>query len=105
LNNFDKLIKEIQKTLFCPECKKRFNLKNIKLRGFFDETYILETRCENDHESLLAVFITQKKSKTNKLAPMSVNDGVKFKKYLKNFNGNFKSVFNKHGEKNENNRT
>lgn len=98
MNNLITIIKEAQKVLFCPECKRRYNLGEIKLKGFFDNIYILQTSCANNHNPIIMTIIVHNhKEKRTLQSPQKYignQDIIQLNNALDNFNGDFKSLWN-----------
>jgi hypothetical protein len=92
LFNFQKILREIQRSVFCPICKKKYNLKEIKIRGFFDKTLILEVKCNNHNKPLKALFVAQPKThstKKNKNSnPITSSEANQFRQNIRQFNEN-----------------
>ena len=89
--NLTEIIQQIQRDLTCPICQKRFDVGEIKLRGLFDHTLIVQTICAKGH---LTLFMTTIKEKV-KLPAISANDIIELHEALENFNGNFEKLWNK----------
>lgn len=89
--NLTEIIQQIQRDLSCPICGKKFEIGEIKLRGLFDHTLIVQTICANSHMTLFMTTIKEGR----KLAPISANDVIDIHKALENFDGNFASLWKK----------
>lgn len=63
--DFNKILQNAQRNFICPLCGKQYLQNEIKLRGFFDEVYIFETRCIKTHPLLVSIFIAALSDKTN----------------------------------------
>ena len=85
--NLYQIIEQIQKDLFCPVCGKNYQVGEIRLRGLFDHTLVIQTICVNGHVTL---FMTSYQKK-EKLPKIITNDVIDLHKELRNFNGDFKS--------------
>lgn len=87
--NFQKILQEIQRSVFCPVCKKKYSLKEIKVRGFFDETLLLEVKCSNHNKPLTAMIVAQPKKnhgKKNRTNPITSSEAKQFKQNIRQFN-------------------
>lgn len=99
MNNFQSILKEIQKTLHCPICNRNYRLEEIKLRGFFDQIFIFQTICINNHQPVSAILIVTPQKEPGNLKtnasyqPISSKEEEEFKKALRNFNGDFRAIF------------
>lgn len=58
------MIKRAQRNLICPLCKKHYLPEEIKLRGFFDELFIFQTKCQKFHPPVVSIFITAYSNQT-----------------------------------------
>ncbi len=100
---FNDIIKQAQKILACPVCKKHFSENNIKLRASLDNTFIFQTICNNHKNPVVTVFIAtfgnnQSKIKSNNLIdikPISKNDLIEYHKQINNFDGDFIRLWKK----------
>lgn len=84
--NLHEIIAQIQKDLYCPVCGKNYEVGEIRLRGLFDHTLIIQTICDNGHVTL---FMTTLHNKSQKKQPISTNDILDLHNSLANFNGDF----------------
>ena len=91
MNNIHEIIKQIQKDLYCPVCGKNYEIGEIRLRGLFDHTLIVQTVCANNHMTL---FMTTYDKKNNKKS-VSSNDILDLHNALGGFNGDFEKIWNK----------
>lgn len=93
--NFQKILQEISQSIYCPICKRKYNPKEIKVRGFLDETLILEVKCNNHHNPAVALIIAERKrnqqAHNNKVNPITPEEGKQFKQNIRCFHGNFLS--------------
>lgn len=99
MNNLLNILKGAQKVLFCPVCKRKYELGEIKLRGFFDNIYILQTSCTNNHGPIIMTVIVhnyrEKKTLRSQQKYISNQDINELKNTLDNFNGDFKNLWKK----------
>lgn len=89
MNSIHEIIKQIQKDLYCPVCGKNYEIGEIRLRGLFDHTLIVQTICTNNHMTL---FMTSYEQKGNKI-PVSTDDVLDLHNSLVNFNGDFEKLW------------
>lgn len=89
--NLTEVIQQIQRDLACPVCGKNYETGEIRLRGLFDHTLIVQTICANNHMTL---FMTQVKEIIKKV-PISSNDIIDLHKTLEGFDGDFSKLWNK----------
>lgn len=87
--NLSEIIRQIQKDLSCPVCGKNYEIGEIRLRGLFDHTLIIQTVCSSGHLTLFMTTIKENQKKT----PISTNDVIDLYKALENFDGNFQKVW------------
>jgi len=89
--NLAEIIQQIQRDLSCPVCGKNYEIGEIRLRGLFDHTLIVQTICPNSH---LTLFMTAFHSRP-KMSPLSANDIIDLHHALEQFDGNFQRIWNK----------
>lgn len=101
------ILKQAQKTLTCPVCKRHYRLDEIKIKGALDNIYIFQTVCKNHHIPVITVFIANYKNRLQRnqkyidiikevqdpKEPLGANDIIKIHETLKKFNGNFADQF------------
>lgn len=91
--NIQEIIKQIQRDMSCPICGAKFQTKDIKVRGAFDHTLIIQTSCAEGHLTLLmTVFRKQDKVPTTSMTSDEVLD---LNNCLNNFNGDFEAIWKK----------
>jgi len=88
--NLHEIIAQIQKDLYCPVCGKTFEIGEIRLRGLFDHTLIIQTICSSGHMTL---FMTTFRNKTEAKKPISTNDVLDLKNTLGDFDGDFRKLW------------
>lgn len=83
--NLHQIIEQIQKDLSCPVCSRKYEIGEIRLRGLFDHTLIIQTVCVSGHMTL---FMTtyRKKDKPEKITS---DDIIDLHKVLRSFDGDF----------------
>ena len=94
MNSLPEIIAAAQKDLYCPTCGRSFNLNEIHIRGMFDHTVLLQTLCANGHVPVIMIFVASVSSK-QKIAPINSDDVIKAHSALKEFDGNFVSLWKK----------
>ena len=87
--NLTEIIQQIQRDLSCPICGKNYEIGEIRLRGLFDHTLIIQTICSSGH---ITLFMTTIK-KDQKKIPISTNDIIDLYKSLEIFNGDFQTLW------------
>jgi hypothetical protein len=87
--NLHEIIKQIQKDLYCPVCGKNYEVGEIRLRGLFDHTLIIQTVCENGH---ITLFMTTYKKK-EPTEPIMSDDILDLHNGLVKFDGNFEKLW------------
>lgn len=89
MHNIHEIIKQIQKDLYCPVCGKNYEIGEIRLRGLFDHTIIVQTVCANHHLTLFMTTYEQKKDQI----PVTTDDVLDLHNTLVNFNGDFQKLW------------
>ena len=89
--NLHEIIAQIQRDLYCPACGKNYEIGEIRLRGLFDHTLIIQTICSSGHMTL---FMTTFRNKTEAKKTISTNNVLDLKNALENFDGDFQKVWN-----------
>ena len=89
--NLVEIIQQIQKDLYCPVCGKGYEIGEIRLKGLFDHTLIVQTICANNH---ITLFMTTFRLKEKKL-PVSSNDVIELPRVFENFQGDFQKLWSK----------
>ncbi|KKQ74088.1 MAG: hypothetical protein US94_C0014G0006 [Berkelbacteria bacterium GW2011_GWB1_38_5] len=87
--NLHEIIKQIQKDLYCPVCGKNYEIGEIKIRGLFDHTLIVQTICDNGH---ITLFITIFQTK-EKVSSISTNYVLDLSNTLEKFDGDFQKLW------------
>jgi len=85
MRNLYQLFEKIKQDLYCPVCRRQYLLDEIKLRGIFTQTLVIQAICVNNH---LTVFMTTYQNNIVNI-PISINDILDLHQELKNFNGDF----------------
>ena len=104
MSSLPEIIKRAQKVLFCPVCKRSYRLNEIRLRGVFDGTYIFQTVCTKHHVPVVTVFVAHHDARTNEeleivrevngeKKSISPDDVISMHEALRDFDGDFESVF------------
>lgn len=90
MNNLHKIIEQIQKDLSCPACGKSFDIGEIRIRGLFDHTIIIQTICDNNH---LTLFMTKIQDQITKNKPITTNEIIGLHQKLTKFDGDFEKLW------------
>lgn len=89
--NLSEIIQQIQRDLSCPICGKSYETGEIRLRGLFNHTLIIQTICANGHMTLFTTTVKD----TQKKIPVSANDIIEIHQVLEEFDGDFQKIWNK----------
>ena len=90
--NLHEIIAQIKRELYCPVCGRSFEIGEIRLRGLFDHTLIIQTICAQGHMTL---FMTTLKGEFQlKKQPISANDILDLRNQLARFDGDFQKIWN-----------
>lgn len=103
MNNLIKVIKEAQNILYCPKCRRKYGFDEIKLRGFLENVYVLQTVCHNNHEPLVLNIIVNVQN-NNSISIKEILNNQKNKKdstcdnkiidiAVENFDGDFEKLW------------
>jgi hypothetical protein len=105
--NYKEILKQAQQILYCTTCGRTYQLDEIRLRGFLDNTMILQTVCSNHHAPVVTFYLTDANqgirrgpvqlSKQVIHAPESKvtkDDVLNLHESLKEFDGNFRNLWN-----------
>lgn len=107
-HNYKEILKQAQQILYCTTCGRTYQLDEIRLRGFLDETLILQTICSNHHAPVVTFYLTNStpgaKSEKPMVLPERVgqplakkvtkDDVLDLHDGLKDFDGDFKKLWN-----------
>lgn len=91
MSNLAEIIRQIQRDLSCPVCGKKYEIGEIRLKGLFDRTLVVQTVCANGHITLLMTRIKD----SGKKEPISTNDIIDLHNALEDFDGNFQKLWSK----------
>ncbi len=92
MNPIQEIIQKAQRDLYCPTCGRNFNLNEIKLRGLYNNTVLLQAVCSNGHSPVIMIFVASYKMIGN-IQPITTDDVLKAHKTFKNFDGDFISLW------------
>ncbi len=102
MKDIEKVLKLAQKLLYCPVCKRKFKLQEIKLYGWLNNTYFLKIYCNNDHEPItMGVVLGQEPVNKNLLnifnqgITKKVDQRLQMRKALDHFDGDFEKLWKK----------
>ncbi len=85
MDRFQHIIKMAQKLLSCPICKRKYNIEEIKLKGWFENIYFLQANCFNNHKPV-SIFVV--------ISNKPINQDIV--KAFESYNKNYTSNINKH---------
>lgn len=88
--NLREIIQQIQRDLACPVCGKNYEIGEIRLRGLFDHTLIVQTICPLGHVTL---FMTTVKEVPKRPVVLTANEIIELHKALENFDGDFQKIW------------
>lgn len=91
--NIKELLKQIQRDMSCPVCGAKFQMKDIKVRGAFDHTLIIQTLCAEGHLTLFMTILRKQEKIPTKI--ITTDETLDFDNSLKNFNGDFEKLWHK----------
>jgi hypothetical protein len=87
--NLHEIIQQIQRDLYCPACGKNYEVGEIRLKGLFDHTLIIQTVCENNHSTLFMTTLKKEKDKN----PITLDEVLDLTNALQTFDGNFEKIW------------
>lgn len=94
MNHIERLIEQAKAAMACPACGRHFASNEISCKGFMEHTYILQTRCSNNHPTLYTTWITSYvPTAVNEATPLETDDLVALHQQLQGFDGNFKALW------------
>ena len=93
-HSIEEIIAQLQKDLYCHYCGRSYDFDEIKLKGFFDHSLILQTVCMNGHPPVVTIFMTPYHHKGEiRREKVTTNDILDLHEVLENFSGDFRSLF------------
>ena len=94
MNSFDDIIAQAQRYISCPKCGRSFSLGEIHLKGFFDNTFILEATCSNGHPSVVTLFVASYRGQSLKSEDViAAKDVESANNQIDDFDGNFQEIW------------
>ncbi|MBI2590221.1 hypothetical protein HYW32_04370 [Candidatus Berkelbacteria bacterium] len=81
--------------LECPVCGRQFSLEEIKIRGSIDKNFLIQVSCHRGHAPSLILYVVQLGQKNKDIKRISPDDVIDLHQALQNFQGDFKSIFQK----------
>jgi|GEM_PF-377093 len=104
--HYKEILKQAQQILYCTTCGRTYQLDEIRLRGFLDQTVILQTICSNHHAPVVTFYLTnatpEKAEKpaviTSPVPKQTIrrvtkDDVLDLHEGLKGFDGDFKKLW------------
>ncbi len=85
------IVTRAQQQLSCSVCRRSFELEEIKVRGMMDGQYLVQTACHRGHAPSLILYVVS--ATPRPVSSVSTDDVLDLHQTLKDFNGDFKSVF------------
>lgn len=95
MGNFNEIIEQIKRQLHCPICGKKYELGEIKLRGSYSHTLVIQTICENGHSTLFVTNTKNPKEIFKNKKPIIIDEVLDLHHALKKFNGDFEKKWPK----------
>lgn len=86
MSNLYKIVEQIQKDLYCPVCGKKFNVGEIRIKGIFNHTIIIQSICDEGH---ITLFMTKIHGNIKDNQPITKIDISNLHKELIDFDGDF----------------
>ena len=101
--NPGEILNNIREIIHCPFCGSNYNQKNIKIVGRVSKNYIMHLLCKECGNHIMASLTYQGNAinpfpqdevfELVKKGPISNNEVMDFIKNIKDFDGDFKSLF------------
>lgn len=95
MHNFNDILEQIKRQLHCPVCGKKYELGEIKLRGSFARTLVIQTICPGGHSTLFVTDTRNPKEVTENKKPIITDEVLDLHIALKKFNGDFEKQWQK----------
>lgn len=103
MNNLERIIAEARKKLVCPVCGRSYDASEIRLRGFLDKAFIIQTVCNNGHMPLVTVFVATAQPGSTPVVKqqtplvshdkVTINDVIESHTILENFTGDVSELW------------
>lgn len=90
MSDIREIIRQIHTEQACPICHSRYPLDQIRFRGTFGQTLVIQTVCKNGHITLFMTLV-----RLNQYKQVSANDVLDLSEKLNNFNGDFEKLWKK----------
>lgn len=98
MNSLPEIIRAAQKDLYCPTCGRNFTLGEIRVRGMFEHTVLLQTLCANGHVPIIMIFVASINAKQY-IRPIKSDDVLKAHVAIKDFDGDFIALWKNNSSK------
>jgi|GEM_PF-3236536 hypothetical protein len=87
--HLQKIIKEVRDAFRCPQCGKKFPLKNIEFKGSVGGLYFLTMRCTNHVPVAVMVRVSDKEGelKFEQQVEITENDALDFGRAIERYEG------------------
>lgn len=95
MHNFNDILEQIKRQLHCPVCGKKYELGEIKLRGSYSHTLVIQTICENGHSTLFVTNTKNPKEMADVKKSIIIDEVLDLHIALKKFNGDFTKLWQK----------
>lgn len=102
MNLIDQIINQAKNVLSCPVCNSKYLDGDIKLKGFFDNIYIFEAFCANNHEPTVVTYMANMQRLNQPIGTyfhkisgeqISKNEVIDAAIEIDKFDGNFETLF------------
>lgn len=98
MNSVEAIIRQAQKILYCPACGRTYHLKEIKLRGIFDNTFVFQTVCSLGHVAIFRASWSMPrpvsaKSLKKSIQPITLDDVIEAHTAIEEFDGDFSRLW------------
>lgn len=98
MNELQEILKQTQKILSCPICKKKYQFNEIKLKSFFGGLYFFQAECHQNHSSIIMNIIISKNpidlwEPVNQAPSNGVIDIRKLSRSVEEFDGDFEKLW------------
>jgi hypothetical protein len=98
MHDIDQLIEQAQVVMTCPTCGRHYEAEEIRFKGYMEHTYVLQASCTNDHPKVLSTWVTSLMTTLdNDVTPIQDDHVLALYTALQQFDGDFRSLWNKKG--------
>lgn len=94
----NELLARVQRELTCPVCKRSFDIDEIRVRGAIDNHVLVQASCQRNHHPSLVLYVAGNHDHQGNDNGMTSDDVLDLHQQLKQFNGDFRTMFKSLGE-------